>query len=153
MGNFIITENYNPNRKVKYIWQIKPEHNDIKKIKRLFAKHDAEDPSLYSDEVWVWDLERKCFSTEDGCFEYQHHFGYDYVGLKDEYKEMKENDTDTFDDIIGNQFAQYRNMMRFAEDGNNLIDVCRGIIKSDGSHAQYGVELFDEDVFLEPFVK
>jgi hypothetical protein len=148
-NRFIITETYNPDRKVKYQWEIRSDKNNLDKIKIMFKKHDAEDPSLFSKEAWGWDSEQKCFTTELGDFDHVAQFAE--FDLNDKYESMREDNRDTFDDLIGNQMYQYRNMIYFTAKNRNGIDICRGVIQSDGSHDLHGVSLFSEKEFLRPF--
>ena len=71
--------------------------------------------------------------------------------LNDKYESMREDNRDTFDDLIGNQMYQYRNMIYFTAKTRNGIDICRGLIQSDGSHDVHRVSLFSEKEFLRPF--
>jgi len=153
MANLIISENYNPNRKAKYQWQIRSDQNDISKIKRMFKAHDAADPCVLSTEAWGWDSERQCYSTELGEFDWIAQTVVEYLDLSDEYESMRKSrsDRDAFDDLIGNQMYQYANMIRFTAEWNNGIDVCKGVIRSDGSHDVHGVSLFDEEKFMQPY--
>jgi len=150
-NRFIITETYNPDRKVKYQWEIRSDKNNLDKIKIMFKKYDAEDPSLFSGEAWGWDPEKQCFSTELGDFNYAGQFAE--FDLNDKYESMREDNNDTFDDLIGNQMYQYRNMIRFTAKHRNGINICRGVIQSDGSHDLHRVSLFSEKEFLRPYAE
>lgn len=153
MSNIIISENYNPNRKVQYIWQIKSEHNDMAKIKRLFEKHDKGIVGCKSFDAWQWDEEKKLFTSEgfSGCYPSP----VDHLSLKDEYYLMKQENYDEFFDKFLHQWWQFRNIVRFTKKwvGVFFDNPCKGVIKSDGSHAKYGVGMFSEKDFVEPFVE
>ena len=137
----IITENYNPERSSKYIWEIRSNLNDIEMVGKLFKKYDSMDEGLaMSMDAFRWDEEKKIYHTN---FNSRGVREIDYVmGLNLEAYD---------DDIFVNQFEQYANMHRFF---CGRVKSCpmKRMIQSDGSHARHGVDHFDINGFMLQYV-
>jgi len=148
MAKIIITENYNPNRTTKYVWEIKPDLNDMQEVERLFAKYDSDVDATGLDGSWntfKWDKERNLYSTNFGGRETSY---ANHVNFNDLYDWR---DDEELESLFINQFEQFEHMHNFFCARSKKCHL--GQIQSDGSHAIHGVGMFNIVDFMKTFLE